>query len=55
MTDRRPDTVRATMRRLLCFLTGHNPGNPVVIMGLQVCTCTRCARTSPRPQTRYRP
>lgn len=33
------------MRRLLCFLTGHKPSKPMVVMGLQVRTCTRCVRT----------
>jgi|GEM_PF-4120011 len=32
------------MRRLLCFLMGHKPGKPTVVMGLEVRTCTRCGR-----------
>ena len=42
--DHDPDTVKAAMRRLLCFLMGHKPGKPTVVMGLEVRTCTRCGR-----------
>ena len=42
--DRVPDTVRAAMRRLLCFLVGHKPGKRVIVTGIQVRTCTRCGR-----------
>lgn len=44
LEDRSPIRYERTMRRLLCFLTGHKPGKRVIITGIQVRTCTRCGR-----------
>jgi hypothetical protein len=36
--------LRYAARRLHCALTGHNPGKPIVLLGLSVRPCTRCTR-----------
>jgi hypothetical protein len=32
------------LRRILCFVLGHQPGSPTTVLGMQVRTCLRCGQ-----------
>ena len=44
MISKRPSLPTRAWQRVLCFLTGHKPGRPTVVIGMDVHSCVRCGR-----------
>ena len=45
LVARTVDLTNAAMRRLLCLLSGHKPGLPIMVMGIEMRVCARCSHT----------